>query len=294
MTYTITTHWHPGKRHDLNEPVTDTAPDWPTARTMALKLTTLRATAAVVVHDPDGELIANWDVYSNLWREPRPRPTINPTTVDRARILAAEYRDNPTPARAHNAAQTLWDILGTLDAVVARTFAITDENDRLTRVVDEARKLDLLPPRTPLTDASPLGKAAPRTVRPGLASIGIEDERQRPDWPPVDETAPMAEGCETARTTYHRTRCAAETCGRCWLGGPENWPKRPGFPIVTSPVEWCAAPGPTLGVVNLQCFLARGHEGDHSTNAHPNPRTWPPLATGGIVTPNPTHRIGES
>lgn len=141
--YTITTHWHPGKRHDLNEPVTDTAPDWPTARTMALRLTTLRATAAVVVHDPDGELIANWDVYSNLWREPRPQPKFIDTLVDvaRARVLAADYQANPTRARAHNAAQILWDVLGTLDAVIARTFTITDENTQLANVTAELARV---------------------------------------------------------------------------------------------------------------------------------------------------------
>lgn len=59
---------------------------------------------------------------------------IEPITLDplaRARTLAADYQANPTPARAHNAAQVLQQVLNTLDAVVARTFAITDANDRL-------------------------------------------------------------------------------------------------------------------------------------------------------------------
>lgn len=128
-------------------------------------------------------------------------------TVARARQLANDYRDKPTPARAHNAAQTLGAVLDTLDAVVARTFAITDENSRLVA-------------------ASPLGKAARRT-RPGLASIDATDERQHPAWPPIDDENPTAPDCVKERLQYKRTRCAEPTCKRCWLGGPDNWPRRP-------------------------------------------------------------------
>lgn len=333
-TYTITVHWRTSKHTDLDEPVTDTASDWATARTMGRKLTTLRAAVAVVIRDPDGELIANWDAYSNLWREPRPRPTIDTAAVDRARILAADYRAHPTPARAHNAAQILWTVLGTLDAVVARTFAITDENTRLAA-------------------ASPLGKAAPRT-RPGLPTIDADDERQHPAWPHIDDQAETAPDCVHHRRRYQRTRCADQTCRRCWLGGPHNWPSRiaaaakladqldmppiaelpddaanhwttvdnaqtgqlcdiataQGFTpadkptceqiadlvakhLPRIPAPLCFADGPVLGTNTLTCFLAQGHEGAHSTNAFPNPRTWPRLATGGTIDTT-TARIGEN
>jgi hypothetical protein len=116
---------------------------------------------------------------------------IEPITLDplaRARALAADYQANPTPARAHNAAQVLGEVLRVLDSIGAGTLAT----------------------------------AAARTP---------------------------------------------------------------------SPI--CFADGPMLGANTLTCYLPRGHEGDHSTNAHPNPRTWPQLATGGIVDTT-TARIGDS
>ncbi len=68
-------------------------------------------------------------------------PADQAATVARARTLAADYQANPTPARAHNAAQALGAVLGTLDAVVARTFAITDENTRLAEVTAELARV---------------------------------------------------------------------------------------------------------------------------------------------------------
>lgn len=48
----------------------------------------------------------------------------NHDPITRARQLAADYQANPTPARAHNAAQALQRVLDALDAVVARTSRI--------------------------------------------------------------------------------------------------------------------------------------------------------------------------
>ena len=77
----------------------------------------------------------------------------------------------------------------------------------------------------PAEMSSPLGKAAPRS-RPGLPSIGPGDELQHPAWPHIDDEAETAPDCARQRTEYSRTRCADETCRRCWLGGPVNWPSR--------------------------------------------------------------------
>lgn len=70
---------------------------------------------------------------------------------------------------------------------------------------------------------NPLGKAGPRT-RPGLPSIGDVDERNHPDWPAIRLRADRAPQCTNERTAYGRTRCSDETCHRCWMGGPANWP----------------------------------------------------------------------
>lgn len=70
----------------------------------------------------------------------------------------------------------------------------------------------------------PLGKAGPRTTRPGLPSIGSADEAQHPEWPAVDLGAEPSVRCEQDRADYDRTRCADSGCLRCWLGGPLNWP----------------------------------------------------------------------
>jgi hypothetical protein len=67
--YRVTAHWRPSVHTDLNDPVAEIVTGWPAARRAALKLTCLRGTIAVTVHDTDGDLVAHWDGYSNRWHE---------------------------------------------------------------------------------------------------------------------------------------------------------------------------------------------------------------------------------
>lgn len=201
-----------------------------------------------------------------------------PDPIARARTLATDYQANPTPARAHNAAQVLWTVLGTLDAVIARTFTITDENDRLAAALgkltgENAKLWEFIE----CPDCGPIEKLADQLDMPPLAEL--------PTPPKLCPGFPVAEP--------HLARLA------CFLpeghpGDHDNQPPTgPGYPIVTAPVEWCRADGWHGSSNTLTCFLAKGHEGDHSTNAHPNPRTWPKLATGGIVNTGNAARTGE-
>jgi hypothetical protein len=67
--YAVTVHWWPSAHTDLDDPITETFAGWTTARSKALKLTTLRGSVAVVVRDADGDVVAHWDAYSNRWHE---------------------------------------------------------------------------------------------------------------------------------------------------------------------------------------------------------------------------------
>lgn len=221
------------------------------------------------------------------------RAAAEPAIIARARALAADYQTNPTPARAHNAAQTLQRVLDALDAVVART----------SRIAALASQLDM-PPLAELPDNAANHWTAVADTQAGQlcdfaegAGIGFTDA-DKPTTEQLDAliakhlTPPkLCPGLPVAEPHFARLACFLP---EGHSGDHDNQPPTgPGFPIVTAPVEWCGADGWHGSSNTLTCFLARGHEGDHSTNAHPNPRTWPKLATGGIVDPNRATRIGE-
>ncbi len=72
-TWTVATLWTAAYEGDpaAQEGTRETFPTWDMARSNALSLTCLKGTWAVKVLNADGDVIANWDRWSNLWREPR-------------------------------------------------------------------------------------------------------------------------------------------------------------------------------------------------------------------------------
>lgn len=49
--------------------VSNTHPDWPTARRQALHLACCRGARYITVCGPDSIVVADWDQYTNRWRE---------------------------------------------------------------------------------------------------------------------------------------------------------------------------------------------------------------------------------
>lgn len=54
---------------DYSEETVDHYPDWPKARYAALHLTCCAGARYVTVSDPAAVVVAEWDRYTNLWRE---------------------------------------------------------------------------------------------------------------------------------------------------------------------------------------------------------------------------------
>lgn len=71
--WTVATLWASTQEGDLSATggTSETFPTWTEARTRALRLTCLNGARAVKVVNPDGDVHANWDRWSNRWHEPR-------------------------------------------------------------------------------------------------------------------------------------------------------------------------------------------------------------------------------
>ncbi|MCG5464327.1 hypothetical protein MED01_002493 [Micromonospora sp. MED01] len=66
--WTVHTSWRAHRSLRADE-TTSTHPDWPTARRIALRLACLSGARYVTVQDPTGVVVADWDAYTNRWRE---------------------------------------------------------------------------------------------------------------------------------------------------------------------------------------------------------------------------------
>jgi hypothetical protein len=237
----------------------------------------------------------------------------NHDPITRARHLAADYQANPTPARAHNAAQVLGAVLDQLDAVAAVARAINDENRRLA-----AAELvcELFGGRG--VEHDQLGKALTQawidwhrlsntrtdrpTLQPVIDALAARRDQTRAetlarlatqlDMPPTAELPTDAANHWTALDPTATSRISANAS--TYADKPTTEQLADLVAKHMLPVPLCFADGPVLGANTLTCYLPQNHEGDHSTNAHPNPRTWPQHATGGIVDPTTVARIGEN
>lgn len=70
MSWTVYTAW----QTDGVVPAAETSqscPDWPSARSQALSLTCCRGARYVTVQGPGDVIVAEYDRYTNLWREYR-------------------------------------------------------------------------------------------------------------------------------------------------------------------------------------------------------------------------------
>lgn len=69
MTWAVYTSWQPIAGETGLVETAQTFPDWATARSTALHLTCCRGTRYVSVQGPDDVVAAEYDRYTNYWRE---------------------------------------------------------------------------------------------------------------------------------------------------------------------------------------------------------------------------------